>query len=209
MASSFRFEHYDLRDFEGLRKALVASIRGDWKSLNSKTAGPTDWTEFVLNWFADAARKDALVDARPPRMKLSRETKGEFMLDLVHTSYPGYGANWQSRGYWEDAMKARGKLELLLALESEWGNRFSSERNLVEVLTDAAKLAAVRARVKILLFASPGKGTTMEENRKELIGMISSLRKKADDLGTPWLLIDIPWEIKDVGDIRFELPPAS
>ena len=126
---------------------------------------------------------------------------GEFLLDLTHTTYPPYDkASWQTREYWKEAT-AR-PLEVLLALESEWGNRRSPMKNLADVMYDAAKLAAVRARAKVLVFASQGKSL---ENRKDLVGMLKNLREKANDSGTPWLLIDMPWELKKVAEIHFVL----
>lgn len=105
---------------------------------------------------------------------------GEFLLDLVHSTYPTYDRlPWESYAYWEKALEA--PLEVLLALESEWGFQTDPQRNFASVMADASKIAAVRARSKVMLFAAPGKGEKFEENRARLLQALRNLRKRADD----------------------------
>lgn len=151
----------------------------------------TSWTEDVLTWFDKAKSAAALVDARPARDRRSRGTRGEFLFDLVHSTWPAYDGKWGTRAYWDEALNAPEPPRLLPALESEWGHARNAEANLHKVLEDASKLFHVRAVAKVILFASVN-----EDNRKEILDLLERL-VAADRTGPcTWLLIDMPWDVK-------------
>lgn len=187
MTKKFRFTDYNPSELRGCGKAFASTALR--RASEFDAIGSAAWTEFVLNWFADTARRNPTpcIDARPARDLKSRTTRGEFMLDLVHSTYPTYEKeDFYSMSYWSRALK--GDLELLLALESEWGISASAEANVAAILEDAAKLAAVRARVKVMVYAS----TPRKRIKYDVAKLLSNLRTAAAD-EKPWLVIDVPW----------------
>ena len=73
---------------------------------------------------------------------------------------------------------------ILLALESEWGKANNKQANYAMIMEDATKLAIVRARCKVLVFA-----TVDQACHDEVIKNVRSLRMQMSDK-SPWLLID-------------------
>lgn len=171
------------------------------------------WTDFVLDYFAATAAEGMVVDARRANSARGwsrflkqqntttaltktpvRETSGEFMLDLVHSGYPGYQDGYMTAKYWNRAL-LKGKLKLRFAMESEFGKEAEKKRTRFEVLHDAAKLAAVRAPLKLMLFGTTEGGEETEAVKKDL----RELRAGNDDDAT-WGWIDLPWNVNAKGD---------
>jgi hypothetical protein len=139
------------------------------------------WTLEVFNWFTSTRGGKGCIYPHVGR-------KGEFLVDYCHTTYPAKetGEEWPSSRWWSRAI--RGQCELLLAMESEWGKCKNSELSHVMILDDACKLAAIRAKVKVMIFSSQERN-----DRNEIVNLLSRLRSAARDT-SPWLWIDIPWE---------------
>ncbi|HEX4383028.1 MAG TPA: hypothetical protein VH083_08775 [Myxococcales bacterium] len=153
-------------------------------------AATTQWTDFVLDWFWGVRGEGITVDASPtktPGAPSPRVCYGEFMLDMSHTTYPQYTADciYHSRPYWKNALSR--PCEIRLALESEMGRFRGGDETYVRVLEDAAKLPAVRANVKVMVFASHDGG-----DRAEIVDSLRDLRLQGRDQA-PWLWIDLPW----------------
>lgn len=122
--SPFVFTFYTEEELVACGDAFLASCKQEWQ-----LTGTTDWTEYVLNWFYYTARSAVCVSARAPRDLEKRphstpgiqvrETVGEWLVDLAHTSYP----DLPKPRYWENALDPSrdGEWSILLALESEWG----------------------------------------------------------------------------------------
>src|SRR5262245_758093 len=119
------------------------------------------------------------------------------MLDLVHSTYPPFGSAYLSKAYWDRAVQ--NPLRIKLAMESEWGHELKGDLSLARILEDAAKVAAVRADAKVIVFASHSK----RSSRERVIDMLTSLRRQADPSErrrarepavTPWLWVDVPWD---------------
>jgi hypothetical protein len=183
----FKFKKYTSAELETAGDRFVAAAKSRAQDLGWSSAR---WTDFVKDWFAQAARSDATVD--------SSTRSGEFLFDLAHTTWPAYSrTRFYTREYWDQALK--GECELLLALESEWGKRHAPEVNLAKVLEDASKLAVARARVKVVAFGSE----TGEADREQIVGYLKRLRSAAKD-DRPWLWVDLPWQ-----GTRGEWRPAS
>jgi hypothetical protein len=154
-----------------------------------------EWTEVVLDWFSGTARSGTLVDAHPPkdavtteleqiRQKVAkRTTVSEFMVDLCHSNFPPYTPHpFYGRAYWSVSLSE--PREIHLALESEWGKANNAQANYAFVMEDATKLSAIRAKCKVLVFA-----TASTEYREEVLAGVKSLRQVMSD-ATPWLLVD-------------------
>lgn len=174
----------------------------DPANVESLTNG--EWTELVLDWFAATAPEEVLVDAKPPRTRVSkayvdarkqlgvdrglRRTHGEFLVDLCHSNFPTYEIDrpFYSDEYW--AKVAEAPREVYLALESEWGKANSAKANRHRVLEDAAKLPFFNARAKVLVFGSSSAGA-----RGEIVSSVTRLRSTCGD-DKPWLLVDVPWD---------------
>lgn len=197
MLSPPKFALYGADELLTIGSAFVDSIQNHAESLARASSTEVE-TEFVLDWFAATAPHWARVDARPKRSSgyrswrkdlPQRQTDGEFLLDLTHTTYPveEHGEGWDEyikRSHVGD------KLEVLLALESEFGKERSPQGSRGQVFDDASKLAVVRSRAKVMLFASNSRGGT--ENRDVMVRMLTALRTDHCD-GSPWLWIDLPW----------------
>ncbi|WNG14412.1 hypothetical protein [Cystobacter fuscus] len=200
MPGHFKFVHYDSKELTAAGAQLVdAMARGYDRNMEP----PTEvWTELVLDWFACAAStfsgQPVLVDARAREVREDwrpffaslrdipmRNTRAEFLLDLTHSTYPDFTGRYYNDAYWDEVLlKER---EVLLGLESEWG-RFGDVRHTrVKVLEEAVKLAAIRARTKVLVF-----GSNSQKQCDHLLADVALLRYQARD-AAPWLLIDVPW----------------
>lgn len=158
------------------------------------------WTELVLNWFSNRAPAGVLVDATPPCKRLQstirglpvplheiRDTAGEWLVDLSYSTYPRYEDDWEKPAYWERVFAMAEPPEMLLAVESEWGS-LAPGPNRCRILEDATKLAAVRARNKLMVFGSKDGGA----QRNDILDHLRRLRDLADSGGT-WLWMDVPW----------------
>lgn len=118
-----RFKDYTQAE---VHKAAVSFIC-DWRSASGLDAVNEVWTEAILDLFANAAGDGVLVDGRPSRRLENlrgkppvaipahlaqlagspRRTRGEFLFDLTHSTYPAYnGAAYWSADYWERALEA-------------------------------------------------------------------------------------------------------
>jgi hypothetical protein len=203
MPGHFKFIQYDEAELTAAGTELVdAMCRGYDRNLEP----PTEvWTELVLDWFAcsagtfsgqpvlaDARARDVREDWRPFFACLRdipmRTSRAEFLLDLTHSTYPEYAGRYYSDAYWDECLLSQ--REVLLGLESEWG-RFGDVRHTrVKVLEEAVKLAAIRARTKVLVFGSNG-----TEQRDRMFSDVALLRYQTRD-PAPWLLVDVPWRWK-------------
>lgn len=207
-----RFEHYT-RDELVMRSAQLIDAINRVEAVKDQPIGNVDWTEAVLDCFANSAFEHATVDGRPSRrqphgrrgaeVKLTgglagiagspRTTFGEYLFDLSHSSYPAYGTetSYRSDAYWAKALAT--PPEIYLVLESEWGKAGATTFSLSAVMEDASKLLHVCARVKVVLFAS-----TTEENRERVLNLAGTM-VRADVTRTnsgaapTWLWIDVPW----------------
>ncbi|WP_164017861.1 hypothetical protein [Pyxidicoccus trucidator] len=200
MSGHFKFVRYDSAELTTAGKQLVdAMIRGYDRSLEPPTEA---WTELVLDWFACAAGafsgQPVLVDARAREVRADwrpffsclrdipmRTSRAEFLLDLTHSTYPDYIGRYYKDAYWDECLL--GQREVLLGLESEWGRCGDVRNTRVKVLEEAVKLAAIRARTKVLVF-----GSNDTEQCARLIADVALLRYQVRD-ETPWLLVDVPW----------------
>jgi hypothetical protein len=194
------FIKYDAVELKDCGRAFVAALNAADRRQDPAHDDTEGWTEFVLNWFAATAGPEVLVDARPPRRpgKTRRETYGEFLADLTHSTYPRYSPHgYWTREYWTKALGQ--KCLVRLALESEWGKAGKPTATYVEVLKDAIKIAAIRADVKVMIF---GPDTTAEGD--ELISRLEVLRESSQD-PSPWLVVAFPW--KELAAARFEVLP--
>lgn len=186
------------------------------------------WTEWVLDWFAEAASNGTLVDARRsrcdgeragrrsalerigfhPRWPRTRPTGGEFLVDLCHTTFPSYGEDWRTPKYWKKAFgEGLQAPAIRLALESEFGNSRNPDLNLHLVMEDASKLYALRATVKVMVFASVNR-----DNRKKILDLARQIAGHDRGSETTWVWIDLPWDDAWMGDRRpdrWVLPNAS
>lgn len=203
MPGHFKFIQYNPAELiEAGGELVEAMCRGYDRSHEP----PTEvWTEFVLDWFAYAAGmvsdRAVLVEARACDVRKDwrpffaslpdiprRNTRAEFLLDLTHSTYPDYSGRYYTDDYWDECLLM--EREILLGLESEWG-RFRSVLNTrVKVLEEAVKLAAVRARTKVLVF-----GSNSTEQRDQLIADVALLRYRMQEQAA-WLLVDVPWNWK-------------
>lgn len=189
-----KFRWYDKTELVAAGRELVevvATRKTQLGRLNTE-----EWTEFVLDWWAQTAPEGVLVDARrhrvsaqqrrPPASAKARRCFGEFMLDMLHSTYPAYDTKYLSRAYWDRALE--GPLHIRLALESEWGHQLNGNLSLAKILDDASKVASIRADLKVIIFAS----NTKNNARHDIVDMLARLRTCADP-AAPWLWLDVPW----------------
>lgn len=203
MPGHYKFTRYDSADLTTAGNELVADM---CRGYDRSHEPPTEvWTELVLDWFACAAgtfsERPVLAEARARDVREDwrpffaclrdipmRTTRAEFLLDLTHSTYPEYSGRYYTDPYWDDCLLE--EREVLLGLESEWG-RFGDVRGTrVKVLEEAVKLAAIRARTKVLVFGSNG-----TEQRDRMFSDVALLRYQTRD-PAPWLLVDVPWRWK-------------
>jgi hypothetical protein len=199
-----KFKDYNSRELKKCGQDFVKVLLRVGKELETHArseANTTDpskvWTEYVLDWFAATAAEGHMVDARRRLPELgawgeilkgdappSRDSRGEFLLDLVHTTFPDYRRTPYNTSYYRVAVK--NPCRVRLALESEWGSATSSALNFHRVLEDAAKLAVVRADVKVMNF-----GIDVERDCEAIVAALCDLRSQAGD-DAPWLWVAVP-----------------
>lgn len=193
------------RQFSGA--LLWASKRAS--AINSKAAMTDEWTDFVLDWWSGVGTESGLaVDAHPtgsvnwaeswqarrPKTMQPRGAIHEWMLDLALTTYPRYEGDYYSKAN-SDALLATSQGQLVVALESEWGNAGSARLNRGKVFEDALKLVHVRARLKVLCFGVTKESrSTKDSPRSSLVSELKALRERGGDGATPWLLFPVPWD---------------
>lgn len=193
---SYQFRGYTLEELVKCGAAFETAARAFAKE--RPKASTTEWTEFNLDWFARTVAKEPkelTVDARfrrgdeePLSEGLARRmTLGEFMLDMTHTTYPNYERrDYSTREYWRRALA--NPCHIRLALESEFGRYLNADETFAMILSDAAKLAAMRADVKVMIFA-----TQDGSEARDVAGALERLRRQSGDT-SPWLWIDLPWD---------------
>jgi hypothetical protein len=193
--SEFKFNTYGAKELDRCGKLFCAAAR-DFDLLNP-ACDAAGWTDFVLGWFQNTAQEERiLVDARRPRAHAPvlkngfapKNTEGEFLVDLAHSTYPHYSEElkYNSLSWWKEALKHR--CQVRLALESEWGKNGKRDMTRVAILQDAIKLAAFRADAKVMVFGSHG------DDRAGIVNDLKRLRSKSKD-DSPWLWIDVPWHV--------------
>jgi hypothetical protein len=196
VGSKFKFDGYTESELVVCGDRFLESCKSMWQETRSEA-----WTEHVLGWFTRTAADGVRVDARRARPTASspRETQGEWLVDLVHTSYlVGDGTD-----YWKSAMKLEDDRawSIHLALESEWGKSRAPGYTLEMVLYDASKLTALRAAVKVLVTSTPTgeRGAEAKPGHDtELERAIVNLRRRTRDTA-PWLWINLPNEHTPAG----------
>jgi hypothetical protein len=176
------FSEYTESELIACGDAFLTSCKKRW----NKTGGE-NWTEYVLDWFCKTAPEGICADARTSRTPgpRSRGTSGEWLVDLIHTSYPSV----ENDKYWNAAIKEDSDRawSIFLALESEWGKGSSHSVTREMVLDDASKLTALRADVKVLVTGMPTKhASNLEQD-------IRILRIRTRD-SSPWLWVNLPNE---------------
>jgi len=173
--TGFRFVNYDTNELAKCGEEFERAFR------KCGLSGNCEWTPAIFRWFRQIRAEGVHVYPEPD------EGEGEFIVDHCHTTYPFHGedSRWPSPNYYKRAFE--GLCEIKLALESERGKWANSETSLAMVLDDACKLAVLRAKVKVMIFAShPGKPDSVPE-------ALAKLRKCHQDT-VPWLWIDVPNE---------------
>lgn len=151
-----RFKEYNSRELEKCGQEFVKALLRVGKKLEEyagSEAITTDplkvRTEYVLDWFAATVAAGHVVDARRRLPELgawreilkgnappSRNSRGEFLLDLVHTTFPDYYRTPYDTSYYRFAVK--NPCRVRLALESEWGSATSPALNFHRVLGEEA-----------------------------------------------------------------------
>lgn len=194
LSAPTKFVSYEAHELAAIGTDFVASIAQHHRRLGR--IGTEAWTEFVLDWWGATAPDDILVDGRVQRLLVGRSQYGvkfrtparygEFMLDLVHSTYPTYEVPYLSIAYWDRALSK--PLRIRLALESEWGDEMDGALSLAKILEDAAKVASVRADMNVMVFASSPKNP--RERICEYLGRLRTWTASS----TPWLWVDVPWE---------------
>lgn len=189
-----QFDKYNPRELRLAGAELVEIVRQYWLDKRITTQ---EWTELVLDYFAFRARPDLLVEAEKPqrdprapktwRPELPvRTTRGEFgSFDMLHSSNP-VGDHGQD-DYWTELIAS--PFEVFLALESEWGKAGSPAVTRRAVLSDATKLALIRARTKVMVL-----GPVDSAQAEELFDELARLRTSSAD-PAPWLLVSVPWKV--------------
>jgi hypothetical protein len=171
----FIFEHFEQYNIEELEECGPASKE---KYPAKREIGTREWTNEVLTWFAERCPQERCFFSHGGE-------EGECLVDLCHTTLPRRKSKERHIEWWGRALKRPCKC--WLALESEWGRKWSEETSLSAVLEDAWKLAILRAEVKVMIFASQA-----GDNRRRILTALQDLRKAANDQA-PWLWIDVPW----------------
>jgi len=193
--SEFKFDSYSELELIECGDRFLESCAKVWQMIGSEA-----WTEHVLTWFRRAAPEGIRVDARRDRATApnARDTLGEWLVDLVHTSYPrGDGSN-----YWQTEMRPGDDRawSIQLALESEWGKSGAHASTFEMVLYDASKLTALRAAVKVLVSSVTSSKPRAEAKQAQdatLEDAIVILRRRTRDTA-PWLWINLPNEATPV-----------
>lgn len=210
MTEFLRFEKYDAHELRTCGEAFTTMLANHGNVLNRDVwqSSAKPWTDLVLNWFSSVQHASAVVDTSAPSMdsaqwgslavdlpegcRAARSGTGEFLkIDLLASMGPQYqlsGGYWNSK-YWQELLNAK-RLEVLLALESEWKGG-SAEARYSCVMHSAAKLASVRAKIKTLVFAS-GCSNGALDSRERWLKDVSALRELIGD-DVAWLVVDVPW----------------
>lgn len=174
------FVNYDAQELETCGRTLCeAAIKSE--------SSVTNWTVFVLDWFARAAAVDRVV--WPPD---ATRREGEFIVDQCHVRAPKLhsGETW---GAWYDRVLSV-PIEMSLALESEWGKVGTRGISTTLVLDDALKLAFMRATAKVIVFASRD-----GSDRQPTLDLLARMRASTHD-NAPWLWVDLPWKAPRKGE---------
>jgi hypothetical protein len=188
----FQFKTYDRAELNLCSTAFISRFEKD------TTKDMRKWTRNIAAWFWDATAPGVSPYGKPKT--------GEFILDQCHTTLqdPTHPRE-MTCGQWESACIASARL--LLAMECEWGHKVDKDVSLGKILHDAWKLAVVRAKLKVMVFASHDGAS----DRSRVQNNIAALRRSAGD-NSPWLLLDVPWrntdDSQDVIGVHF-LPTRS
>lgn len=175
---AFQFLNYHMTELAACGQAFSSDFAG-WM-----LSGNREWTPGVCEWFRRAAAPGVRVY---PAAGMG--SKGEFLVDLCHTTYPldiASDGGWPSVRWYERAFAS--PCQMKLALESEWGKWGYADQSLVMVLDDACKLAVLRASVKVMLFSSH-----WTDDPARVPAALKKLRTCHGDT-SPWLWIDVPNE---------------
>jgi len=156
----FRFSDYSAQELADCGKAFAVDF-ADHRFESNKTE---ERTSSVLKWFCEAMAPGLRCCGRP--------TNGEFLVDQCHitSSLPWRG--WKGR--WPES--PRECCEVRLALECEWGKYNNRKENVAAVLDDACKVAMVRAKSKVIIFATRHDLAGEDEDRTPIVDNLRSLR---------------------------------
>lgn len=189
--TTFRFDTYSETALLACGDQFLRSCHAIWHKSGSEA-----WTEHVLDWFAQTAPDGVRVDARRarPTAHSARETQGEWIADMVHTSYPQ--STRSGKDYWRNLMRENSAQSwtILLALESEWGKYRSPRQTFEMVFDDACKLTAMRADVKVLVTAVSAISCRSNPENAPDAGLqkaLVTLRERTCD-ASPWLWVNLP-----------------
>src|SRR5690242_286783 len=129
----FTFQEYNVAELERCGEEICNELRRSYEEIEGQAGYRTTvWTARVMGWFADTAPSDVTA--------YHKSRYGEFLCDQVH-------ATWTTAEPWHLAVVKPCRLRL--ALESEWGTEGSPSQGTEKILYDAAKIAALRADVKV------------------------------------------------------------
>ena len=176
MLMGFQFLNYDQNELVRCGLAFERDF------CQCSLSGNQAWTPGVCDWFRNAAGPGVRVYPAA-----GQGTKGEFIVDLCHTTYPlddPSDGDWPSVRWYERSFA--GSCQMKLALESEWGRWGYADQSLVMVLDDACKLAVLRALVKVIIFSSH-----WSDDAARIPDALRKLRTCHGDTA-PWLWIDVP-----------------
>jgi hypothetical protein len=179
-----QFNWYTRDELENCGVAFAKAF-GEYRWMNR-----AEWTAQVFQWFANTAASWTRVYST----KVD-EAGSEFLVDQCHLRFP---ANAERRKRYE-AMLGNCNFEMPFALESEWATG-SDDHRYCEILNDACKLTVVRAKAKVMIF-----GSDHGSDRDDLFDALKSLRHASGD-DVPWLCIDVPYGVKEVGITTETLP---
>ena len=209
-----KFEDYTFAETKDVGEAfLKAFLERSTQLANANVTA--QWTEIILDWFAETAPDEGVVvDAKPSnrsgRFKFSevlaaiaepsKRRSGECLVDLAHHRLPSYD-EYHASDYWSRAYDKSQRPEMLLALESECGKRGNRPGNTPEVMQDASKLVVRAARVKVVVFARNDKS-----ERERIKELAEGLRHHDYTRSRPvndgeegarphWLWLDLPWGV--------------
>lgn len=129
------------------------------KRIKGGKISPTKWTAKVLSTFNEMGK-------RPERDFTcdSSFTNGEYMFDLCWTTYPYYPEN--PRKYYTEFYKhfnknlRLGPPQIVLSLESEWGDEDDHHRNRTLILDDFCKIRDAKSIIKVMVFGFHSKGVS-------------------------------------------------
>jgi hypothetical protein len=178
----FHFSNYDIAELTQCGHEFERTF------VTTALCGYIPWTSGVLEWFQGTAASNIRVHPA-----VGEGTKGEFLVDLCHTTYPLHDETferWPSTEWYDRALAEPCRMKL--ALESEWGKWGNGDQSLVMVLDDACKLAVLRASVKVIVFSSH-----WADKSNRVVEKLRNLRGCHGDTD-PWLWIDVPNDPKSL-----------